>query len=236
MFEYNIWIYLAMFFIFAVVGWIIETTLVSIKSHKFINRGFLVGPYCPIYGNGVVLIHLLLHDYFDGNPVTLVILIIVVCGILEFFTSYFMEKLFKTRWWDYSGRNLNLNGRICLDNLVWFGIGGALVVYLNTHFLLPFLTGMDQTLLKILLILFSIFYVADTIFSSNIVIKFRTTGNKLNKDSTEEIGQRVREVLNAKHFTRRLAEAFPNFRLQLEKNLDELSERIKNGVKKNDDK
>ena len=231
MFEYNIWIYLALFFIYAVFGWIIETSIVSIREKRFINRGFLVGPYCPIYGNGVVLIHILLHDYFTGNPFTLIVLIIALCGVLEFFTSYFMEKLFKTRWWDYSNKNLNINGRICLNNLFGFGLGGILVVLLNVKVVLPLLLKVNPTILKASIIFIAVIYLFDCAFSSNIVIKFRTAGNKLKKDSTEEISVRVREMLNSKHFTKRLADAFPNFRLLMEKNIDELSKKIRRNNK-----
>lgn len=88
-----------------------EVVCKLIQFRRFINRGFLIGPYCPIYGFGSVLIGLLLSRY-AGEPLVVFILAMVVCGTLEYVTSYLMEKLFHARWWDYSDKRFNLNGRI----------------------------------------------------------------------------------------------------------------------------
>ena len=95
---------------------------------KLVNRGFLIGPYCPIYGVGCLLLVFLLGR-FKGQPVILFLMSIIVCSILEYSTSYIMEKLFKARWWDYSEYKFNLNGRICAATMIPFGILGVLVVY-----------------------------------------------------------------------------------------------------------
>ena len=105
--KYMIWL-----FFYSVVGWIYESTLCSVRAHKFINRGFLNGPYCPIYGWGAVLDILILGKV--QNPVLLFFLGAIVTCSLEYFTSYIMEKLFHARWWDYSKRKFNINGRVCL--------------------------------------------------------------------------------------------------------------------------
>ena len=94
-------IYVLVFFIYAFAGWIMETTSISIRNKKFVNRGFLIGPVCPIYGYGVVLVSLLLQKYQNDIIVTF-FMSIIICGFLEYFTSYFMEIIFKARWWDYS--------------------------------------------------------------------------------------------------------------------------------------
>lgn len=112
--------YIACFEIYSVIGWCLETTLVFINTKNFINRGFLIGPYCPIYGFGAVLMILYLTQYRD-NILTVFILGAVTCSVLEYLTSYFMELLFKTRWWDYSNHKFNLNGRICGQNSLLFG-------------------------------------------------------------------------------------------------------------------
>ena len=89
-----------------------ETTSISIRNKKFVNRGFLIGPVCPIYGYGVVLVSLLLQKYQNDIIVTF-FMSIIICGFLEYFTSYFMEIIFKARWWDYSNIKWNLDGYIC---------------------------------------------------------------------------------------------------------------------------
>ena len=95
---YDIRIYFLLFMIYAILGWIMEVTCKLIQYKRFINRGFLIGPYCPIYGYGALLITILLHKY-TNDPIVLFIMAIVVCGTLEYLTSYFMEKIYKARWW-----------------------------------------------------------------------------------------------------------------------------------------
>lgn len=114
-------LYILIFFIYGIAGWVMESTMISIKNKKFVNRGFLIGPICPIYGYGVVFVSLFLKKYQDDIIATFV-MSIIICGVLEYFTSYFMEKFFHARWWDYSKKKFNINGRICLENLFLFGI------------------------------------------------------------------------------------------------------------------
>lgn len=112
-------IYFLLFFIYSVMGWILEITCKFIEYKKFANRGFLIGPYCPIYGFGALFITLFLGRY-SNDIIALFVMTILICGVLEYFTSYIMEKIFKLRWWDYSRRKYNINGRICLDTLIPF--------------------------------------------------------------------------------------------------------------------
>lgn len=93
-----------LFFIFSVVGWMIEVTLKYIQYHRFINRGFMIGPYCPIYGSGVVAITVCVGGLVGvtGSVGDTFLAGFVICGALEYFTSWYMEKLFHARWWDYS--------------------------------------------------------------------------------------------------------------------------------------
>ena len=87
--------------IYSIMGWIMEVTCKSIEAKKIINRGFMIGPYCPIYGWGALAITILLKRYID-DWIVLLFMSIITCGILEYATSYVMEKLFHARWWDYS--------------------------------------------------------------------------------------------------------------------------------------
>ena len=93
--------YILFFFISSMLGWLMEVCCKLWQFHRFINRGFLIGPYCPIYGFGAVLVTALLSPY-AGSPAAVFVLAMVVCGTLEYLTSYLMEKLFHARWWDYS--------------------------------------------------------------------------------------------------------------------------------------
>ena len=137
-----------LFWLYSFLGWLMETTLVSLQSKKFINRGFFMGPYCPIYGTGGVLL-LVLSPYKD-SPFLVFTLSIVICSIIEYLTSYILEMIYKVRWWDYSNRMFNLNGRVCLFNSICFGLLGMLMVsYLNPVFL-NLITSLSDTILTII--------------------------------------------------------------------------------------
>lgn len=111
---------------YSVVGWIYESSLVSITSRRWVNRGFLNGPLCPIYGVGAVLAVLLLSGI--ANPSVVFIAAAGGASVLEYVTSWGMEQLFHARWWDYSRRRFNIQGRVCLLGAVVFGAAGVLIV------------------------------------------------------------------------------------------------------------
>lgn len=117
------------FIIYSFFGWVCECMYCSLPAKKFINRGFLRGPYCPIYGCGAVCIILLLEPY-TGNALLVFCLGVVITSALEYITSWAMEALFHTKWWDYSKRFANINGRICLRNSILFGILCLVVMYI----------------------------------------------------------------------------------------------------------
>ena len=192
---YNIEIYFMMFFIYSVAGWIMECTLGVIQKHKFVNRGFLIGPYCPIYGVGVVGVSLLLSG-FSNNVILLFVLATVLCGSLEYFTSYIMEKIFKARWWDYSNNKFNINGRICLETLIPFGILSVLIIKIANPFILNRIKMISPSVLNWLTISLLLIYFIDILISFNIILRFKHLTKK-EKDNTEEITKKVRETAEA---------------------------------------
>ena len=121
-----------LFFSYSFLGWCIEVTLKFIQYHRFINRGFLTGPICPIYGSGATLITLAVEELaqVESGIGTTFALSFLICGAVEYFTSYYMEKRFHARWWDYSQKPMNLHGRIWIGNLVLFGLGGIAIIHL----------------------------------------------------------------------------------------------------------
>ena len=122
-----------MFFIFSMIGWCLEVAFFLTKTHTFINRGVLFGPWLPIYGSGCILILLVfVHGKlkkFLNQPLVLFLLVMLLCGIIEYSTSFVLEVSTGLKYWDYAGHFLNINGRICLENLIQFGFGGLLCVY-----------------------------------------------------------------------------------------------------------
>ena len=208
---YKTFILIALFLIYSFIGWIVEVSAFLIQDHKFVNRGFFIGPVVPIYGTGGILITILLTKY-QSDPIVLFCMAVVVCSILEYLTSYIMEKIFKTRWWDYSNKKFNINGRICLSNLILFGIMGLVMVYLINPFLIDILNKIDPILLKCVVSILIVLFVIDFFVSFSVTSKIKNVGKVVFKDSTEEINAKVKEILLSKgKLTRRVIKAFPNF-------------------------
>ena len=127
-------VHLILFFtIYSFIGWCCETVLCSVEARKFINRGFLNGPFCPVYGFGALIIVFLLTPCsnlvpFPGNLLVLFLSGMVATSILEYFTGLLLETLFHAKWWDYSHKKYNLHGRVCLSNSIMFGLMAVLVM------------------------------------------------------------------------------------------------------------
>lgn len=234
------------FFIYSILGWAIETTLVMYKTKKFVDRGFLIGPYIPIYGFGSILMILYLTQYKD-NIITVFLLGVIICSILEYLTSYIMEVLFKTRWWDYSNEKFNLNGRICGKNCLLFGLGGIIIIYLIQPILEKIIKLIPNIIfIPLTIILISIFII-DLIISLNVINKFKNTlsDKDLKKDSTIEFSNAVGEFLTNNHkvLEKRLYQAFPNINLDkfieikndIKEELEEFKDDLKDLIKKDKD-
>ena len=207
----EIYYYFLLFLIYSFIGWLIEVIGKLIEKHKFINRGFLVGPICPIYGHGCLLMILTLSRYKD-NPLVLFVNAIFICSLLEYFTSYFMEKIFKARWWDYSTKRFNLNGRICAETMIPFGILGTLVICVINPIFEYLLNLFNFETIKITAIVLFIIYIIDYTISLIIMFGFKGTLKTVEKDGTEEITKKVKKILiNKNVLYKRLVEAFPNF-------------------------
>ncbi len=212
-----------LFWLYSFLGWLMETTLVSLQSKKIINRGFFMGPYCPIYGTGGVLL-LILSPYKD-SPFLVFILSIVICSIIEYLTSYILEMIYKVRWWDYSNRMFNLNGRVCLFNSICFGLLGMLMVsYLNPVFL-NLITSLSDTILTIIALTILIITLIDMSITFSIMfdirktiinLKDKTITNifKKNQDNTEEVSKRVKSILKEKSIIHKhLSNAFSDLKV-----------------------
>lgn len=126
--RYSIWSIIIMFFIFCLVGWLWEVSLYLYEEGIFVNRGVLNGPWLPIYGSGGVLILMVLYR-FRHNILREFFSIIILCGFLEYTTAWALDYLFNTKWWDYTGYFINIQGRICAEGLLVFAVGGTVVVY-----------------------------------------------------------------------------------------------------------
>lgn len=115
------------FLVGSLVGFLYEEIFYLITDHKLYYQGFLYGPYLPIYGWGSLL--LLSLKKFKKNPVLVFLFAILITGVLEYFSGYFMFKIFNKRWWDYTGLFLNIDGYVCLRSVLTFSIGAIILIY-----------------------------------------------------------------------------------------------------------
>lgn len=209
---HTIEIYFLLFISYSFLGWCMEVTCKFIQHKKFINRGFLIGPYCPIYGWGALAITILLKRYME-DPLVLFVMSTLICSIIEYLTSYFMEKKYHARWWDYSNKKFNINGRICLETLIPFGILGVAIMYGTNPILFKLYNQIPQLVINILTAILFIGFIVDNIISSNIISSINVEGNKLIKDNTEEITEKIKQVLRQKSWLhRRLINAYPGLK------------------------
>lgn len=164
--RYNISSLILMFFLFSFIGWLWEVTLHLLKDGNFVNRGVMHGPWLPIYGVGGILVLVLLNK-LRKKPLLEFLSIIVLCGLVEYFASYYLEIANDgIKWWDYSGYFLNLNGRICAEGLLVFGLGGLYVVYFLAPLLDDLIKRINYKVLMMILFILIIMFTIDKIYSS----------------------------------------------------------------------
>lgn len=213
---FDLKIYFLLFLIYSFVGWVLEVIYTLFTDKKLTNRGFFIGPYCPIYGVGALLIVIFLSK-FQQHPFALFILAVVICSVLEYCTSYVMEKIFKIRWWDYSNNKFNINGRICLETMIPFGVIACLLVYVINPFLVLNLNKLPESCLVVVSLIFGVLLIADFITSFNIINNFKKTVKNVSfEDKTEDINSYVKNILLKKSFLyRRLVYAFPRIEARI---------------------
>ena len=144
--------YILYFFIYAFLGWCCECVYCSLGDKKVVNRGFLNGPICPIYGFGALAIIYLLNDYI-GDWAIVFTMGLIMTSILEYVTSVILEFLFHSTWWDYSNRMFNINGRVCLKNSILFGIMSVVLMEIIHPMVVRFVENININYLYILVFL-----------------------------------------------------------------------------------
>jgi len=199
-----------MFFVYSVAGFFAELIFCTIVDKKLVlNRGFLIGPYCPIYGVSEVIMATTLFKY--NNSIIIVFAMgALIATTLEYLTSYLMEILFKTRWWDYSGESFNVNGRVCLKNSILFGLGSIAIIYFLDNWYKKIVFLFDKELFININIILLIIIIVDIVLSTNIIVKIRRNSELARRDMTDEIKEKVKYELSKNlALTKRLLNSFP---------------------------
>ena len=170
--------------LYSFLGWICESTYVSIPKGHFVNRGFFYGPYIPIYGFGsLIALYPLLP--FQNNPLIIFFLGSFLCSVMEYITSWVMEKLFHMRWWDYSYRKYNINGRVCLLNSTLFGLMLLALVYVVHPFAKHLVTSIPFVYIVCFLGVFTIGWSIDFVFTLISLMRRKHVLEKMRADVEE---------------------------------------------------
>lgn len=158
--------YILLFISGAFIGWVWEVVLSFFQYNTFVNRGVLHGPWLPIYGFGALGIVLLLNR-FKKKPWLVFLSSAALCGLLEYFTGWYLETFKQMKWWDYSADMFNLDGRICALSVTSFGLAGLIVIYVFYPKLESFFDKLALKPKKILCLLLILCFSADFIYSSD---------------------------------------------------------------------
>ena len=178
---------LTYFIIYSFLGWIMESIVRSVSEKKIINTGFLKGPVCPIYGIGAIIMLLFLERY-QNKPILLFFIAIIVLTTWEYLVGVLLEKIFHTKYWDYSEQKFNFQGRICLVNSICWGILGVIFVKYIHPFVKDLTFKVDIKLLHYIISIIAIVLLADLIVT---IIKVKNIKMTLKK--VEEINKEIKE-------------------------------------------
>ena len=160
-FFYYIWFFLTL----SLTGWVWEVCLYLAVERRFVNRGVLFGPWLPIYGAGGLFLYFLLYR-LKKHPLMIFFLAALICSAVEYACSWFLEKLWNIRWWDYSDYFLNLNGRVCLPAAVAFGLGALLLIYLFIPWFEQFYEKLPSRLRKTAGLVLLLLFLADAAYAA----------------------------------------------------------------------
>lgn len=206
------------FLIYSFLGWVMESIFRSICEKKLINTGFLRGPFCPIYGIGAIIMIALLSQ-FEKSIVLLFFISLIILTLWEYIVGVLLEKLFKTKYWDYSDHKFNFQGRICLTNSIYWGfLGVAFVKYIHP-FIESYIEKIDVNILKYIVLIFSIIFLVDTITTIIKVKNIQTTLDKIEK-LNKEIKEKIKELSS-------MAKAKETEKIKANESIQELIENLK---------
>lgn len=228
-----------LFMIFSCCGYVCEIICSSIKQKKLVNRGFLCGPYCPIYGVGALFILFILKR-FESDPVLVYLLGAIITTALEYVTSFILEKIFHNKWWDYSDEKFNINGRVFLFNSLLFGLGSLVIIYTGYDLATKFISLFSYNFLTIISYILLILFIIDCIYSFIIAYNLRNRliiCEELKQEKLAKIPGMLENILTKKvekfkRYPKRLLDAFPNLRKTHQKEFDVMGKLRDKAIKK----
>ncbi|MDY3730837.1 MAG: hypothetical protein SO005_10560 [Candidatus Choladocola sp.] len=190
------------FYIYCFLGWVWESAYVSVIKHRFVNRGFLKGPFLPLYGSGAICI-LVVTIPVRGNIPLMFLIGMVSATVLEYVTGVVMERLFRVRYWDYTGKFMNIKGHICLSSTLCWGVMTILVVDGLHKYIENLVFSVDERYITLAVLILTPILTADFVTSFHAAIHLRDTLVR-NEKIKEELGKLVEKK---RELELRLAEA-----------------------------
>ena len=187
--------FITYFIVYSFAGWLLESIYKSICTKKFVNSGFLIGPYCPIYGFGAIIM-LLTLSFLKEKPVLLFLASLFILSFWEYLVGLFLEKVFKTKYWDYSDIKFNIQGRVCLKNSIYWGLLGLMFIEILHPFIETQINQVPTNMLLYINAVIGLAMLVDLVASVVAAISFEEMIAKIN-----EIGEAIKE--KAKELTER---------------------------------
>lgn len=177
------------FFLYSLLGWAMESIYISVGQRRLVNTGFLYGPFCPIYGFGAVVLYVLLI-HLQGKPVLIFFTGFFVLSVWEYFVGFLLEKIFKTKYWDYSNNRFNLNGRVCLLNSIYWGFLSVFFIEIWNPLVETQLNKVPEDIILYIDIILTAYIIIDMILSS---IKASNLSKRIKK--LIQLGDNLKEKL-----------------------------------------
>lgn len=229
----SIYYFILYFFIYGFLGWCTEVAFAACKERRFVNRGFLNGPICPIYGIGVGVVVQFLSG-FQSNFILLYLTSIVLVTVLEWLTGFILEKVFHNKWWDYSNMPFNLNGYVCLlFSLIW-GVACVVIVDFIHPLIHKGLTWIPVWLGIILIVILGATLFADLYVTASGILKMNkylakmediaAELHKISEELGENIYKGVMDTLEKQEDGKKIIEAVAQ---EFKEKTQEVSESIK---------
>ncbi|MDB3752338.1 hypothetical protein C4267_00145 [Clostridioides difficile] len=207
------------FVIYSFIGWCCETTYCSVLQKQFVNRGFLNGPFCPIYGFGALAIVATLTPFVHNIPL-LFLFSIIITSIMKYCTSFILEKIFNMTWWDYSKHKFNIHGRVCLENSLMFGVLSLIVMLIVHPIVVDFINSISKNVLFIFAISIEIYFVLDLVITVHTILQLN---GKL-----KQINLIIKELKDKKEYYKLITQETIENKLEslVENRLDTLEDRF----------
>lgn len=206
------------FVTYSFIGWILESLYKSILQKRIVNSGFLIGPFCPIYGYGALIMYYALES-LKNNIIILFMVSFIILSIWEYIVGVLLELVFKAKYWDYSDKFCNINGRVCLLNSCFWGVLGCVFILVLNPFIYDVASKVPALYMIIFLVTSSTYIIVDTIITAVNIIKTNIRIGKF-----EEIEEEVRKRIKVIKYIRKRKERL--VRKQFETQIDSFISKV----------